>query len=213
MATQEDNLKRGLTGLITFQAWGSIRSAKQWADERNYNLEVSDCVIAQLLIGVVIESAINEVGESLFSASVWDGIEKTDTKTKWWIVSGQAGRAPFDYGVEPMQTVREIMRVRNKLAHPKVYKFPPEIMLQKIDGTVERNVDPNKPIEVGDSPITAAIRLHEDEGFNFTNSFALFKRAVIGLIALKEHMGSEFLTWSYELRNLIEHFENVQEIN
>jgi hypothetical protein len=212
MVVSENKLKRGLTGLVTFQAWESIKNAKQWADEKNYNWEVSDCVIAQLLIGILTESAINEVGEGLFPHSVWEGIEKTDNKTKWWIVSGQRGRTPFDYGKEPMQTVREVMTLRNKLAHPKVYEFPPEMMLQRMDGTVERGVDPSRLLQPGESPIAVAIRLHEDEGFNFITTLELFKKVVNALIALKEHMGSELLAWSYGLRNGIQHFENVENL-
>ena len=70
-------------------------------------------------------------------------IEKASILDKWYlspfICSGNPQPAPFEKGVEPYQSFKELIQVRNWLAHPKVETF------------LKAEIDPNSSISVGSS--------------------------------------------------------------
>lgn len=190
-----NSIKRGLTGLMVGQSRSALLDARNWNKEKNYDQEVARCIISQMLMGIALESCANELGDSVFPDNVWKNLERIDTKTKWWLISGHGGKQPFDYGAEPMQTVHALMRVRDQLVHPKVYDAGDELVLL-IDGIYERHVPPDRLMPVGATLASATRLLHEDKAFNVAATEELWRRGVQAIMAMKKHTGTELFSWA-----------------
>ena len=161
-------MQRSITGLLASQAYVHVKDAKPWYDEKNYYLEVGQCIVAQLLMGLSVEGVANELGEKLFRSWIWERLERQgDAAFKWWILSSHEGRTAFDPSAEPLQTVSALVKIRNALVHPKMLDFGDEIILQHMDGDVTRNVSPTQLMTPGDQPITPTFKLREEHGYNF----------------------------------------------
>lgn len=188
-------IKRGLTGLLVGQSRGALLDARNWNKEKNYDQEVARCVVSQMLMGIALESCANELGDSIFPENVWSKLERIDTKTKWWLISGQNGKQPFDYGLEPMQTVADIMRVRDQLVHPKVYDAGTELVLL-LDGAYMRDVAPDMEMPSGATLASATRLLHQDKNFNVVATDILWRRGVRAIITVKQHTDSQLFGWA-----------------
>jgi len=79
--------------------------------------EVQYSINVFLLLGIVLEGLINELGEDVIDSFTWKELEKSSTPLKWRIVS--ALKEGFLVSKEPMQTIIELQKIRNKIAHPK----------------------------------------------------------------------------------------------
>lgn len=188
MANQSNTVKRGYTWIFVAQAVAKVEEAIDRSKAANYLGEVADCLLAQILLGIALESAVNEAGDLLLSSTAWAALEKTETHAKWYLMSSLGGRSPFDYSHEPMQTVREVARKRNEFVHPKGFKHQNEIVLQDEDGTVHRNVNPDQLVQPGQTLITAALALHEQKELNISKTLDLLDRTVEAIIKLREHL-------------------------
>jgi hypothetical protein len=136
-------IKRSLTGVIASNAFSSVKETKAAHGEKDYDREVQNCLVAQLLLGLTVEGAANEVGDALFPEWPSEKFENADTGFKWWFLSAHANRTPFHQGAEPLQTITELIKLRNKIAHPKVHDFE-GLHLQNISSDIERDVAPNR---------------------------------------------------------------------
>jgi hypothetical protein len=110
-------MKRSLTGLIASEAYLHVKDAKAAHESRALDCEVSNCIVAQLLLGLTVEGVANEVADRLLPT--WHGkkIESADVAFKWWFLSAHNSRTPFDPGAEPLQTVTGLIKIRNRIAH------------------------------------------------------------------------------------------------
>ena len=210
MTNSTNQVKRGYTSIMLVQAINRVEAASGWAKQKNFAGEVSECIVAQLLMGISLESAINEVCDTLLPKSAWAGLEKADVQTKWYIASGINGKTPFDFGAEPIQTVSEMSKKRNALAHPKGFKFENQIVLQDSDGTVHRNVPPDSLVKPGQSLITGALALHEKEEFNLAKTTTLLERTIAAIIKLTEHLETNELGYIHSIRVNFERMKSLE---
>lgn len=81
-----------------------------------------------ILMGSIIFSAfafeayLNHLGKKLFSNSKWDEIEKLGPKDKLIEISKETS-LNLDFGKPPFQSITELIRFRNELAHGKTVKL------------------------------------------------------------------------------------------
>jgi hypothetical protein len=83
-----------------------------------------------------MEGAINDVGESHLGTWAWERLEKVDTSLKWFVLSKFISGQSFLPDCEPLSTVNELAKIRNKLAHPKKFQIAKDVIIRHADGTL-----------------------------------------------------------------------------
>jgi hypothetical protein len=209
MPAPENSVKRSYTAIFIVRALHHLDGAIDQAQAKNYIGEVIECLEAQILAGIGLESAANDVCAELLPKKAWEGLEKVETHAKWYLASILIGNEPFDYGREPMQTVRDLQSRRNSLAHPKQFTHSDEIILQDADGTVHRNVPGDALLQEGQTLITSALALHEKKELNLAKTVALLERAIDAIIVLKERTGVDSLSFIYRARLHYQHLKQT----
>lgn len=192
-------MKTSLTGILVYQAFGSVREARDAKASKNIQLEVSSCVVAQMLLALTIEGTANEVADHLLSKWPQERLEPTSPAFKWWFLSGRDGRTPFDPGAEPLQTVKELTSVRNQIAHPKMHDFGDEIIIQDINRNIQRNVPKTQLVSPGDRLAMPTIQFLEDHGYNYDRTVALLTRTLEAVIRLRDHLGIKGFAWAEQI--------------
>jgi hypothetical protein len=79
-------MKRSLTGILAYQAFESVREARNATQEKNYERVVSNCVVAQMLLALVLEGTANELSNHLLNKWPSERLEPTSTEFKWLCV-------------------------------------------------------------------------------------------------------------------------------
>jgi hypothetical protein len=200
--------KRSITGLIATQAYVHTKDARQWHREREFRLEVQECIMAQLLMGLLVEGVANELGEELCQTWVWERLEqKSDTAFKWWFLSSQDGRTAFNPGAEPLQTIGTLIRIRNPLAHPKTINFGSEDAVQDMAGNV--TFPAMGTLNPGDKVITVSYILWQRHGYNYLHSLELLKKTIDAVVKLRDHLGWSGFRWADEVRAFVEAHESA----
>jgi hypothetical protein len=108
------------------------RTFAKWAKERT-DEEVTPSIYARHAILSVVfasEALINRVlVEFGAGKDVAANLEKNSILEKWLLApvvcNGGASASPFDRTAEPIQSFRELIQIRNWLAHPKVDNYLP----------------------------------------------------------------------------------------
>jgi hypothetical protein len=59
-------MQRSITGFLASEAFVHVKDAKPWFDEKNYHLEVAQCLVAQLLMGLSVEGVRTSLEKSFF---------------------------------------------------------------------------------------------------------------------------------------------------
>lgn len=92
----------------------AINSLKEDLDLKNVKL--SERVAILTLIAFSYESFLNHTGHKVFKS--WgDHMKKKLSPEGKLALLCEVGRHPIDYGTSPFQSFKEIMQLRNKLAH------------------------------------------------------------------------------------------------
>jgi hypothetical protein len=201
-------MKGSLTGLIASQAYSHVREAKAARDEKAIDREVSNCVMAQLLLALTVEGVANEVAEVLFPKWPKDRVQSADAAFKWWFLSAHNNRIPFDQSAEPLQTVVELLRLRNHIAHPKVHDFGDELIVQDSQGNLQRNVPGTQLLKPGDKLASPTVQLMEDHKYNYEKTYELLTRTISAVIKFRDHVGVTILKWAPQLEFFTTHLND-----
>jgi len=193
------DMKGSITGLIASQAYFHVKDAKAAHDSRALDREVSSCVMAQLLLGLTVEGVANEVADRLFPT--WPGkkMESADVAFKWWFLSAHNSRTPFDPGAEPLQTVTRLIKIRNAIAHPKVYDFGDELIIQNSSGIVQRDVPGDQFLKPGDRLTSPTVQLMEDHEYDYERTVDLLRRTIKAVIKLRDHVALDIFKWATQI--------------
>lgn len=120
----------------------------KWAEEKQQDKEVNPSIYARHAIIATVfasEALINRVLCDFSSdKNIYVILEKASTLDKWYLVPhlccGEGNTPePFDKGAEPFQSFKELIDIRNFLAHPKVEVF------------LSAKSEPNSTISIGHS--------------------------------------------------------------
>jgi hypothetical protein len=198
-------MKRSITGMIAVQAFSCVREAKSANQEKDHDREVSDCVVGQLLMGLTLEGVANELADRLFPAWPKERLDKADTAFKWWFLSAHNNRVPFEQSAEPLQIVTQLMKARNKIAHPRVHDLGDENILQDMSGNIQRNVPGTQELRPGDRHLTATVGFMEKHDYNFAATLSLLRRTIAAVIILRDHVETNDFVWADQLRIGIVH--------
>jgi hypothetical protein len=207
VASVRRTMKTSITGFLAHQALASLREARVADKERAYERVVPSCVIAQMLLALVLEGTANEIADQQLSKWVAKRLESSSTEFKWWFLSGREGRTPFEAGAEPIQTVSDLNKIRNEIAHPKVHDFGNEIIIQDINRDIQRNVPGDQLIRPGDRLAMPTMQLHDDHGYNYEMTLVLLKRTMDAVINLRHHVGIEVYFYADNIKMQIAYDE------
>lgn len=112
-----------------YMHYNDARKFAEWAASQHEGDVNPSIYVRHAIISTVFasEALINRV-LSEFSADpvVAEALEKASILDKWCIapfVCGDAAQTAFDRGAEPFQSFKELIQIRNWLAHPKVEIF------------------------------------------------------------------------------------------
>ncbi len=107
-------------------------------EDRWPDLEVQYSIGAHLMCALALEGIINEVGEVVLK-TWWTLVDKSNTPEKWMLASHFLQGGPFATGVEPVQTVSAMYRLRNSIVHPKSREPGDEVIVRTGDGRIVRD--------------------------------------------------------------------------
>ena len=129
-----------------YMHYNDAKQFTKWAFEGIDGSVNPSIYVRHAIISVVFasEALINRVlAEFATDATVSEILEKASILDKWYlspiICSGGAQPAPFEKGAEPYQSFKELIQIRNWLAHPKVETF------------LKAEIDPKSSISIGSS--------------------------------------------------------------
>ena len=129
-----------------YMHYNDAKKFAEWAAEKREDNVNPSIYVRHAIISVVFasEALINRViAEFATDSNVSDILEGARILDKWYLApflcSGNAEPTPFDKDAEPYQSFKELIQIRNWLAHPKVETF------------LRAKVDPNSGISIGSS--------------------------------------------------------------
>ncbi len=136
---------------VTYLLYDNARRLLSTADEARQagiiETEVAASIGAHLILALVLEGAINEVGETYLQTWVWEKPEKADIPLKWWTVVRLVSGDTLDPGKEPLQTVHRINQLRNRIAHPKAMETAEDLIVRHKDGRLEHDAARDRPVD------------------------------------------------------------------
>lgn len=113
-----------------YMHYNDARKFAEWASERRQGEVNPSIYVRHAIISVVFasEALINRVlAEFSADSNLSEILERASVLDKWYLApflcSGGANPVPFEKGVEPYQSFKELIQIRNWLAHPKVDTF------------------------------------------------------------------------------------------
>ena len=129
-----------------YMHYNDAKKFSEWAYEKRDGDVNPSMYVRHAIISVVFasEALINRVlAEFAVDPKVSETLEKANIVDKWYLApflcSRGAQPTPFQKGAEPYQSFKELIQVRNWLAHPKVETF------------LKAKVDPKSSISIGSS--------------------------------------------------------------
>jgi hypothetical protein len=129
-----------------YMHYNDAKKFADWAYEKRDGDVNPSIYVRHAIISVVFasEALINRVlAEFATDSNVSELLDKASILDKWYLApllcSGNAKPLPFDKGIEPFQSFKELIQIRNWLAHPKVETF------------LKGKVDPKSSISIGSS--------------------------------------------------------------
>lgn len=191
--------KATITNLIMDQAYESLILAIEACKKNKISKEVQLSINIYLLLGIAMEGVINELGESLLDNWTYEELEKTTTPFKWKLISSlkQDGFTPDR---EPLQTIINLQKIRNEIAHPKSKKQDTDIIVSSKD-TLEVNPKADYILPKEDLDVYIGFgKLHKK--YNARKSFDDMKKAIVAVKLIKGLFGStKIFPWVDSLEN------------
>lgn len=130
--------RTSITKILFDQAIESVENALDANKKNDVEKEIQYSLNALLLLGIVLEGFINEIGEIKLDKFTWEELEKSSTPLKWRIISGLI--EGFKPSEEPLQTIVTLQKRRNKIVHPKSFKIENDVILSNKEFL---NINPN----------------------------------------------------------------------
>jgi hypothetical protein len=180
--------KAAISALLIEQAKDCLLSAIEYRNSNDINKEVQLGLNIHLLLGIILEGVINEIGYLFIDKWTWKELEKVSTPLKWRIISGLVEE--FDPSKEPMQTIVKIQKVRNKIAHPKMENVESDFIIISEDGRIYRNMNEEDVLPEG-SPFVYIGYGELIKNYNARASQISMKNVLKAIFAIKEHLSIE----------------------
>lgn len=193
--------KSTISALLMQQALDTLLLAVEVRSEKKIDKEVRLGINIFLLLGLTMEGVINEVGELSVDTWTWSELEKGTTPLKWRIIS--ALKKGFEPSEEPLQTIIELQKIRNRIAHPKLKNQGDDIILTSDTGIVKKNPENDYKLPEGDIEFYVGFEKLLKE-FNARNALFYTKRVLTAIdkIAKLFKMEDSF-EWSNSISNEI----------
>ncbi len=132
--------KASIAPMLAFQAKDCLIRAIEARDKFDLDAELKYCINTHLLLGIVLEGVINDIGESYLDSWTWKNLERSSTPLKWRILGGTT-KAGFAPSKEPLNIIIELHKLRNEIAHPKSKEQGKDIILVSDNGEIVMEPD------------------------------------------------------------------------
>lgn len=197
--------KATISNLLMEQAKDCLLLAIEHRNLNEIDKEVRLGLNIHLLLGLTLEGIINEIGESLLDKWTWKELEKVNTPLKWRIISGL--KKGFDPSKEPMQTISELHKIRNKIAHPKSEILNSDIIIISDTGEIRKNLSDDERLPGGDLNFYIGY-MEMIQDYNARVSLFNIKRVLKAIITLKKLLTiDKKLEWSERMLSQISGIE------
>ena len=185
--------KATITNLIMEQAYDSLMLAIEAKKTNKVSKDIQLSININLLLGIAMEGVINELSESVLDSWTHQELEKSTTPLKWRIISSLKPKG-FTPDKEPLQTIINLQKLRNEIAHPKSKRQNNDVIISSSE-TLKRNPEDNYVLPAGDFEIYIGYgELHEK--FNAKKSLDNIKKAVAAVKQIRSSFDSkEIFTW------------------
>ena len=171
--------KVSISAYLMRQVQDCLHLAIKARKEGQIHVEIRLSINIFLLLGITTEGIINEYGEMLFDKWTWEGMEKSTTPLKWRLISD----LKFDPTSEPLLTIKEVHRLRNKIAHPKPVQHETDIIIAGKNGLLV-SPDDEDVLPEGDINVYIGCKKLLME-FNARNALTKTRNVLKALIQLK----------------------------
>jgi len=194
-------MEGSLTLLLINQALDSLRNSEEAKQSNRLDKEVQESVNNSLLLGLILEGLINEIGYKTLDSWTWKKLERSSTPLKWRIISGL--KKGFEPGQETLQTITKIKKLRDEIAHPKKIDLGNDVYLISDKGKIKINPPDDYVLPTENFNIYFGFgTLYEK--FNFENSLKNTEKVfdtiteIVELFEMKVDYG-----WVYEIKKEI----------
>jgi len=119
--------KASITKILFLQSIECVLNAINENKVNRVDKEIQYSLNSSLLLGLVLEGFINEIGEIKLDKFTWKELEKSSTPLKWRIISSLV--KGFPPNEEPLQTIIKLQKKRNNIAHPKLFNAENDIII------------------------------------------------------------------------------------
>ena len=129
--------------------------------------EVQTCINVNLLLGIILEGFINEIGEYKLDNWTWKELEKVTTPLKYRLISGL--KRGIEPDKQPMETIIKLNKIRNYIAHPKPIGFESDTIIETKEGHIK--INPPHDWKLPGQELTIYIgylKLYRDNNFKST---------------------------------------------
>ena len=189
--------KVNITGFFLKTAYEFVKLAHVARVEGLIEKEIRVSITVHLLSGISLESAINEIAQNSLPAQEFEKLEKADTYTKWSTIPKLLGAPDFAKGVDPLQSVQELKKTRNLIAHPKQWESGVDLMIRHTDGILEHNVPLDRKLQNGDMLYLGFGKIRNE--FNAHSAQRSADRAHEAILKLRDAVDYKGFIWLSDL--------------
>ncbi|WP_160710850.1 hypothetical protein [Chitinophaga solisilvae] len=193
--------KATISKILMEQAYDSLTNAITAREKNQFSVEVRLSVNVMLLLGISLEGVVNELGENTLDNWTWNELEKSTTPLKWKVILGAKKNYPVHE--RPIQTIIEVMKLRNYIAHPKLKNNGGGIILVGDQGEVLINPTDDTLLPGGDLTIYDGYNtLIKD--FNARNALMYTTRSLQAINEIVTLYQAPDFEWSMEMLKEVE---------
>lgn len=193
--------KASIASLLVFQAKNCLDNALSARDKHDIDQELKYCITTHLLLGIALEGVINDIGESHFDSWTWKKLEKNPTPLKWKLIADK--KSFLDPSKEPLQTIDELYRLRNEIAHPKSKEQGQDIIIISNQGEIAIEPKDSFSLPDGDLTIYQGYKTLLKE-FNGNNTLKRFKKVIQAILEIDKLFPDILPKWPKDIFSELE---------
>lgn len=196
------NDKATITNLIMEQAYECLLLAIEANKGNKVSRDVQLSINVNLLLGIAMEGAINELSESTLDQWTCRELEKATTPLKWRIISSLKPNG-FTSDREPLQTIINLQKLRNEIAHPKSKKQNNDVIISS-NVTLEINPKDDYVLPAEDFEVYIGYgELHKK--YNADKSLDYMRKAIAAIRKIKDLFDlPETFSWIDSIENRLQ---------
>jgi len=165
-----EEVKINVSRFLLNQAIDCLEIAIEARNSLDIDKECQNSITIQLFLAIAMEGIINDIAESELDRWTWEEFERISTPLKWKLMDN------LDPSKDPLQTIKKVHDIRNKIAHPKLLKDNTAFAIAK-DGVLTEFLNDNDQLPDGDFSLYRGY-LKSFKVYNVEDSLNLAKKLI-----------------------------------